>query len=593
MAESPTDVHGRIFISYRREDAAYPAGWLFDRLAERFGNEQIFKDVDSIELGDDFVEVIGEAVGSTDVLLALIGDRWLTVVDEDGDRRLEDPEDFVRLEIEAALTRKVRVIPILVEGAKMPREDQLPPSLSPLARRQALELSPSRFAADTGKLLAVLEKTLAEATAPGKEGSAGPAIETPEPRERKRPPPTDPKVPPEPPETPARRPGLTDRRRLLLAIAGAALLVALLVGGVVLLSGGDDSAQETTGPESPPAQDDDGSSDAAVNGRIAFVSDEEIWDALPDGSGLRQLTRGFAAVRRPEWSPDGTKVAFASNRGNSANDYDLWILDTADESTTRLTMGPAEDGLTDLVSGRNRDRLRPPGARQRREGHLDHRRRERRAATGDRRSRRRRRPRLVEHRPIAFESKRNGGYEIYTLDPAGPRERGSAGDVQHVGGLLAGLVARRQPDRLPHHSATRSRTSTPSMRSGASGRSASPSRARSTTDPPGRPTASSSPSTRRQATRSGSSSCTGAGASSSRCSPMPPTRTLRPGEPRPSQKASRATPSATRAAPASRPGPTFSCSTSAAPTVAMTMLVSRTAATGAASARARAASTSP
>jgi hypothetical protein len=162
MAESPTEVRGRIFISYRREDAAYPAGWLFDRLAERFGSEQIFKDVDSIELGDDFVEVIGEAVGSTDVLLALIGDRWLTVVDEDGDRRLDDPEDFVRLEIEAALTRRVRVIPILVEGARMPREDQLPPTLSPLARRQALELSPSRFAADSGKLLAVLEKTLAE-----------------------------------------------------------------------------------------------------------------------------------------------------------------------------------------------------------------------------------------------------------------------------------------------------------------------------------------------------------------------------------------------------------------------------------------------
>ena len=159
---SNSDVRGRIFISYRREDAAYPAGWLFDRLAERFGTEQIFKDVDSIELGDDFVEVIGEAVGSTDVLLALIGDRWLTVVDEDGGRRLEDPEDFVRLEIEAALARRVRVIPILVEGAKMPREDQLPPTLSPLARRQALELSPSRFAADTGKLLAVLEKTLAE-----------------------------------------------------------------------------------------------------------------------------------------------------------------------------------------------------------------------------------------------------------------------------------------------------------------------------------------------------------------------------------------------------------------------------------------------
>jgi hypothetical protein len=72
---------GRIFISYRREETAYPAGWLFDRLAERFGSGQVFKDVDSIQLGDDFVEVITRAVGSCDVLLALIGDEWLTITD--------------------------------------------------------------------------------------------------------------------------------------------------------------------------------------------------------------------------------------------------------------------------------------------------------------------------------------------------------------------------------------------------------------------------------------------------------------------------------------------------------------------------------
>ena len=162
MAEPTTHVQGRIFISYRREDAAYPAGWLFDRLAERFGEAQIFKDVDSIDLGDDFVEVIGAAVGATDVLLAVIGDKWLTVADERGGRRLDDPEDFVRIEIEAALTRKVRIIPILVEGASMPSEDQLPPSLALLARRQALELSPARFSADTGRLLRALERALEE-----------------------------------------------------------------------------------------------------------------------------------------------------------------------------------------------------------------------------------------------------------------------------------------------------------------------------------------------------------------------------------------------------------------------------------------------
>ncbi len=167
---------GRIFISYRREETAYPAGWLYDRLADRFGSGQVFKDVDSIQLGDDFVEVITAAVGSCDVLLALIGDEWLTITDEHGRRRLDNPDDFVRLEIEAALTREVRVIPILVDGARMPHEDELPDSLAKLVRRQALELSPARFDFDTSRLLKVLDWTLAEArTAPVPPGEALPA----------------------------------------------------------------------------------------------------------------------------------------------------------------------------------------------------------------------------------------------------------------------------------------------------------------------------------------------------------------------------------------------------------------------------------
>jgi hypothetical protein len=162
MAESAAGSRGRIFISYRRDETAYPAGWLFDRLAQHFGSAQVFKDVDSIELGDDFVEVISRAVGSCDVLLALIGDQWLTITDLHGRRRLDDPDDFVRLEIEAALARKVRIIPILVDGADMPRADELPAGLSGLVRRQALELSPSRFEYDTSRLLKVLDTTLAE-----------------------------------------------------------------------------------------------------------------------------------------------------------------------------------------------------------------------------------------------------------------------------------------------------------------------------------------------------------------------------------------------------------------------------------------------
>jgi len=130
MSASTGNVLGQIFMSYRREDTAYAAGWLFDRLASHFGRGKVFKDVDSIELGDDFVEAITTAVESCDVLLAVIGDQWLTITDQAGRRRLDNPDDFVRLEIEAALTRNVRVIPVLVEGARMPHADELPASLA-------------------------------------------------------------------------------------------------------------------------------------------------------------------------------------------------------------------------------------------------------------------------------------------------------------------------------------------------------------------------------------------------------------------------------------------------------------------------------
>jgi ABC-type amino acid transport substrate-binding protein len=232
MAESAAAAQGRIFISYRREDSAYPAGWLFDRLADSYGKGQIFKDVDNIELGEDFVERITAAVGSCDVLLALIGPQWLTIADERGQRRLDSGDDFVRLEIEAALTRKVLVIPILVDGASMPDADQLPPSLAKLVRRQALELSPNRFESDTGRLLKVLDKTLAEA-ARYPRGIAVPPTTAP--------PITAPPItaPPPAPRKVARAATATRRfqpRRRLRAwwLVAAALLAVLLLVAIVL-----------------------------------------------------------------------------------------------------------------------------------------------------------------------------------------------------------------------------------------------------------------------------------------------------------------------------------------------------------------------
>jgi hypothetical protein len=152
---------GGIFISYRRQETSHLAGRLYDRLADRFGEGQIFMDVDAIEPGVDFAEEIFRAVAACTVLLAIIGPAWLTTADEHGRRRLDDPDDLVRLEIEAALTRGVRVIPILAEGAVMPGRDELPESLASLARRNALRVRHESFRSDAGRLMSAIDRGLA------------------------------------------------------------------------------------------------------------------------------------------------------------------------------------------------------------------------------------------------------------------------------------------------------------------------------------------------------------------------------------------------------------------------------------------------
>jgi formylglycine-generating enzyme required for sulfatase activity len=158
----------RIFISYRRDDSGGWAGRLYDRLSEHFGRENVFMDIDTIEPGLDFMEVIEQAVGSCDALVALIGKQWLTITDAAGRRRLDNPEDFVRLEVAAALGRNIRVIPALIYGAPMPRTADLPDVLKPLARRNAHELSDKRFHYDVNQLIEVLDKVL---------GAAKPSVE--------------------------------------------------------------------------------------------------------------------------------------------------------------------------------------------------------------------------------------------------------------------------------------------------------------------------------------------------------------------------------------------------------------------------------
>lgn len=156
--------NGRVFISYRRQETAWPARQLYELLAGEFGADKIFKDVDNIAPGEDFVDRLTSAVSACEVLLALIGPQWLDLRDAEGNRRIDDPHDFVRLELAAALQRGVRVIPILVDGARMPAANTLPPELAPLTRRQAVEINPVGF--NTERLVATLTEVLAGVTAP-------------------------------------------------------------------------------------------------------------------------------------------------------------------------------------------------------------------------------------------------------------------------------------------------------------------------------------------------------------------------------------------------------------------------------------------
>ena len=149
-----------VFISYRREDSAAYAGRLFDILSAEFGTANTFMDVDDIKGGDDFTTVIDRTLGGSDALVAVIGEHWLAVTEPAGGRRLDNPNDFVRIEIAKALQRGIRVIPVLVGGAALPHPSDLPDNLRAMCERQAVEIRDTRFHEDAKDLVDVLHRTL-------------------------------------------------------------------------------------------------------------------------------------------------------------------------------------------------------------------------------------------------------------------------------------------------------------------------------------------------------------------------------------------------------------------------------------------------
>jgi len=155
-----------VFISYRREDSPGHAGRIFDNLRARLGSDVVFMDVHAIDAGVDFAEALEDAIGSCDALLAIIGPSWISATDADGRRRLDDPRDFVRIEIGGALKRNVRVVPVLVENADMPTQDDLPDEIKALTRLNAVAMRDARWDADIDALVRSVERLI---TPPGRD----------------------------------------------------------------------------------------------------------------------------------------------------------------------------------------------------------------------------------------------------------------------------------------------------------------------------------------------------------------------------------------------------------------------------------------
>lgn len=158
-----------IFVNYRRNDSEGEAGRLFDDLTSHFSHQSVFMDVAAIEPGRDFRKAIDQSVATCSVLLALIGRDWVESADALGHRRLDDANDFVRIELASALRRDIPVVPVLVRGAKMPHVEQLPDDLKELAYRNAVELTHARWKSDVTVLIQALRPHL---DIPGAEASA-------------------------------------------------------------------------------------------------------------------------------------------------------------------------------------------------------------------------------------------------------------------------------------------------------------------------------------------------------------------------------------------------------------------------------------
>lgn len=272
----------KVFICYRREETAPYAGRIYDAMVSRFGVENVFMDLD-LAPGVDFVDRITKVVSGCVALIVVIGPSWAKLQNEDGTRRIEDPDDFVRLEVQTGLQRDdVLLIPVLVGGARMPRREDLPPELQGIARRNAIEMSHGRWRYDVDRLLDTLDELLPE------------SIES----ERLTPPP-----PPEPQPEPEPLGWRLALEGMLIAAVTAGL--GRLIAELLPTAKESERIKESVFKTETPIIDEEGFSGAAkhiagitikrtetlalVGGALAIWLARRIWGTDP----LRHLLRGL------------------------------------------------------------------------------------------------------------------------------------------------------------------------------------------------------------------------------------------------------------------------------------------------------------
>jgi len=303
----------RIVVSYRRVDTGGDARSLAETLADRFGEENVFFDIHGIAPGEPFDQVIAKAVAASDVFVACIGQHWLTVTAADGSRRIDDPEDYVRRELEGALAADVLVIPVTFEGAQMPGQDDLPDSLKPFSTRNAVDIRATRWHEDVKDFVDYLVELKRKKQRGARRGVrallAG-----------------------------ACRDAVdwawhSGRRRRGAFLTSAAVVLALVLGGFGLWAIVEDDGTQGVTPASASEAGNTVAADAGPT--LAYSSGSKVF--LVGKDGRPRALPGDGLRKEPDWSPDGTHLAY-SEAG------DIWTSDLEGGDTVQVTTGPNEDG---------------------------------------------------------------------------------------------------------------------------------------------------------------------------------------------------------------------------------------------------------